>query len=490
MPDPAYGSLSFAEQIAFFRQKVNLGTQRWDDILGAAHDRSFVVAGAAKADLLADLRAAVTKAIEQGTTLAEFRKDFDALVARRGWTGWTGEGTAAGRAWRTRIIYETNLRASYAAGRWAQIQQVKAERPYLLYRHNDNVLHPRPLHVAWDGKVIAADDPWWRTHFPPNGWGCQCRVHAVDDAYLRKLGKAGPDPAPDDGTYDYFNKVSGVTLRDIPKGIDPGWDYAPGASLNLQEFIADKAAKLPGPIAQQFVDAVSALADTARPEAAIEAFSTVKGCNSDTLTAALKSIDSPQGQALERFITKYERRSLFLTETQMSYGSSAAKAITKDVADFLKLSEHEVKWAQGKFTLLPDEVKTTGGFTSPFDTHVVVKVGSRVDLGKINAKALRDSVKSTAESSIQPWRIRDTVRVAKNDPSLHMADWLHEIGHQVHFAAGTPDPPTTRSLSRYAKTDSQEWFAEHFSAWVLDRDALAKWDSAVADFFDNIMARL
>jgi hypothetical protein len=267
----AYGSLSFAEQIAFFRQKVNLGTQRWDDILGAAHDRSFVVAGAAKANLLADLRAAVTKAINQGTTLAEFRKDFDALVARHGWTGWTGEGTAGGRAWRTRIIYETNLRASYAAGRWAQIQQVKAERPYLLYRHNDNVLHPRPLHVAWDGKVIPADDPWWRTHFPPNGWGCQCRVHAVDDAYLRKLGKAGPDPAPDDGTYDYFNKVSGVTLRDIPKGIDPGWDYAPGASLNLQEFITDKAAKLPGPIGQQFVSAVTSAATAQSADKAIKA---------------------------------------------------------------------------------------------------------------------------------------------------------------------------------------------------------------------------
>ena len=120
MATPAYGSLSFAEQIAFFRQKVNIGTARWDDLLGAAHDRAFVVAGAAKADLLADLRAAVTKAIEQGTTLATFRQDFDALVARHGWTGWTGEGTAAGRAWRTRVIYETNLRASYAAGRWAQ----------------------------------------------------------------------------------------------------------------------------------------------------------------------------------------------------------------------------------------------------------------------------------------------------------------------------------------------------------------------------------
>ena len=64
MATPAYGSIPFAEQIAFFRQKVNLGTQRWDDILGAAHDRSFVVAGAMQADLLADLRTAVTKAVQ------------------------------------------------------------------------------------------------------------------------------------------------------------------------------------------------------------------------------------------------------------------------------------------------------------------------------------------------------------------------------------------------------------------------------------------
>jgi len=152
-------------------------------------------------------------------------------VARRGWTGWTGEGTAKGRARRTRVIYETNLRASYAAGRWAQIQQVKAARPYLLYRHNDNVLHPRPLHVSWNGLVIKADDPWWQTHFPPNGWGCQCRVHAVDESYLRQQGKAGPDVAPDDGTYDWTDKASGKTFRDIPNGVDPGWDYAPGASV-------------------------------------------------------------------------------------------------------------------------------------------------------------------------------------------------------------------------------------------------------------------
>jgi uncharacterized protein with gpF-like domain len=104
-----YGSLPFLEAIAFFKAKLNIPTARWDDLLGAAHDRAFVVAGAMQADLLADLRAAVDKAIAEGTTIETFRKDFNQIVAARGWTGWTGQGTKAGEAWRTRVIYETNL---------------------------------------------------------------------------------------------------------------------------------------------------------------------------------------------------------------------------------------------------------------------------------------------------------------------------------------------------------------------------------------------
>jgi len=104
MASPAYGSLEFAEQIQFFRQKIDLPTQRWFDLWQEAHDRAFVVAGAMQADLLADLHGAVLKGIAEGTTLETFRKDFKEIVARTGWTGWTGEGTAAGRAWRTRVI--------------------------------------------------------------------------------------------------------------------------------------------------------------------------------------------------------------------------------------------------------------------------------------------------------------------------------------------------------------------------------------------------
>lgn len=71
--------------IRFFLGKLNTPTQGWSDVWQEAHARAFSVAGAASEALLGDFRAAITKALEQGTTLAEFRADFDAIVERNGW---------------------------------------------------------------------------------------------------------------------------------------------------------------------------------------------------------------------------------------------------------------------------------------------------------------------------------------------------------------------------------------------------------------------
>ena len=75
----------FEEQIDFFRRKLNLPSETWRDIQRAAHDRAFMVAGAMKADLLADLRKSVDQAV-QGGSIGEFRKQFSDIVAKHGRT--------------------------------------------------------------------------------------------------------------------------------------------------------------------------------------------------------------------------------------------------------------------------------------------------------------------------------------------------------------------------------------------------------------------
>jgi len=220
-------SLPFLEAIAFFRAKLNLPTAKWDDLLGAAHDRAFVVAGAMKADLLADLREAVDQAISSGTTLDAFRADFAQIVAQRGWTGWKGQGTIAGEAWRTRVIYDTNLFTSYSAGRYQQMKAVTETRPYWRYRHSPASVEPRPEHLAWDGLILRHDDPWWSTHSPPGGFGCKCYVETLAERDMKK------------GDLQVTDKAA------IPfphSGIDKGWDYQPGASTApLVDIIKAKA---------------------------------------------------------------------------------------------------------------------------------------------------------------------------------------------------------------------------------------------------------
>lgn len=245
-----YGSLPFAEALEFLRQKLNLPTQAWDDLLGAAHDRAFVVAGATAADLLADLHAAVEKAIAQGTTLATFRQDFERIVAERGWTGWFGEDTKAGRAWRTWVIYETNLFTSYSAGRYQQLKEVAAARPWWRYRHSDASVKAREEHLAWDGVIRRHDDAWWNTHYPPSGFGCRCYIESLSDREMKKFGLAETpaDDIPFNGTVNGIDPKTGEAFE-RPEGVDKGWDYAPGKSYadvlaKLKKLEAEKVAQL------------------------------------------------------------------------------------------------------------------------------------------------------------------------------------------------------------------------------------------------------
>ena len=249
--DPAIAGVfrqPFTEQVAFFRRKLGnlVPTQSWDDMLGAAHDDGFMVAGAAKADLLTDLAAATDKAISEGVGLEAFRADFRAIVAKHGWTGWTGEGSVKGEAWRVKTIYRTNMMTSYAAGRMAQL---RAENwPLWLYRHGGS-REPRPQHLSWDGWAGPPDHPFWQTHYPPSDWGCSCFVLGARSA--RGVRRLGGDPDKDlPKGWDRIDRRTGA-----PVGIGKGWNYAPGASVSpTVQAMAGKIGKWDHRIATAYLE--------------------------------------------------------------------------------------------------------------------------------------------------------------------------------------------------------------------------------------------
>lgn len=284
MATVAYGSVPFSEQIRFFRSKRSVLTESYLDVFGAEHDRAFMVAGANRTDLLADFRTAIDKVIAEGATLEEFRRDFDRIVAEHGWD------YKGGRNWRSRVIYETNLRQSYNAGRWQQLQQLKRVRPWWRYRHSDAVEHPRPIHESWNNKIWHCDDAVWQHIYPANGWGCQCYVEALSDRDMKRYGLE-PSPPLELEMVDVIvgqRSPGGPRAVQTPKGVDPGFGYPPGRSLEgapppgaprtppsmaqLMERTAqtalEKTAKLPALPAAQSAEQLLALP---RARAAIDA---------------------------------------------------------------------------------------------------------------------------------------------------------------------------------------------------------------------------
>ena len=77
--------LPFAEAVAWFRAKLNMPTEHWDELEGAAHAKYFTSAGATQADLLNDLRKMTDAAIAGELDIREFRKQFKELVEKYGW---------------------------------------------------------------------------------------------------------------------------------------------------------------------------------------------------------------------------------------------------------------------------------------------------------------------------------------------------------------------------------------------------------------------
>ncbi|MGE4296945.1 MAG: phage minor head protein [Desulfovibrionaceae bacterium] len=233
----SFGAHPPKDALAWFRAKGVKPGFDYRDVWREEHSSAFTVAKAMEVDVLKDVRAAVDKALAEGKTFAQFSAELGPKLQKAGWWGkkemvdpLTGEVRAVqlGSPRRLKTIYDTNLRTARAAGQWERIQRTQATHPYLLYELGP-AEHHREEHVAWAGTLLPVDDSWWRTHYPPNGWGCKCRVRQVSRHEYERLGKQGgiKTAAPPSRDRAWKNTRTGETLG-VPEGIDPGWDYNPG----------------------------------------------------------------------------------------------------------------------------------------------------------------------------------------------------------------------------------------------------------------------
>lgn len=233
----------------YFRQKRLRPAFSWNDVWAEEHAYAFTVAKAVDAELLGAFRSSIDKAITNGESFETWKEKIQKDLTRLGWWGPRKVSDPTGvdpaklvdfsNSRRLKTIFWSNMRAARAAGQWDRIQRTKTALPFILYVRTA-AADPRPEHLAWAGLVLPVDDPFWSTHFPPNGWGCKCSVRQITRREAGRLIDAGSmqvdgedvpvsDTAPAIQTKPHRNRRTGE-VNEIPEGIDPGWHTNPGQS--------------------------------------------------------------------------------------------------------------------------------------------------------------------------------------------------------------------------------------------------------------------
>ena len=235
-PRPEILDVPPVEAIDHFQAKGLLQGFDWRDVDASEHLRAFTAAKAMRLDVLEALEQKVDWLISEGGTVTQFSRELEPELRKLGWWGREPRWDPVEKRWRTvqlgsprrlRIIADTNLRMSYARGHWERIERAADRRPWLRYTAVHDV-RTRPQHMAWDGIVLPWNHPFWRTHYPPNGWYCRCSVQQLSDEDLEEFGFERTDPPEGwDRTREWFNQRTDRTYH-IPNGIDPGFQHNVG----------------------------------------------------------------------------------------------------------------------------------------------------------------------------------------------------------------------------------------------------------------------
>jgi len=464
MPAVEYIDVPDQAAIDFLIRKLSVTTRAWDDIKKEAHAKAFTVAGATKLDLLNDIREAVEKGLTEGESLGAFRKRFAEIVNKHGWE-YNGKF-----GWRTDIIFNTNMRTAHMAGRWDKLQQNKKNRPFLMYRTAGDS-RVRDEHKAWDRIILPIDHPFWKTHFPPNGWGCRCGVRTVSQRDLDKKGWKVTD-----------QKTVDAYLADVKEngdgynGIDDGWDYNVGIAWKNKDKASIKAFSTD--IQKQFNQGLKEYKNTLK--VAPSALSTLSGVGASEINQVLRGLDQAKDQLnkLSEFAKEKGIKTLFLKQSELGANNKAASAVVGKVNEYLGST-------LGLYNYGHRRASRTNGFTSASFNHVVVKAATKHRIKKDNidniVQDINNAVASVIESG-EAWSVSSSTTL---DAAQLIITWAHEIGHQVHYWAGSPKAPSKAvKLTQYSHQNNYEYHAEHFVLWLLARDKL---DKKTANYFDELI---
>lgn len=169
------------------------------------YNKAFVVSKVADIDVLSKIQQSLVNALAKGQSFQSWKKELKPFLDKSGYGDLNNS--------RLKKIYATNIQSAYAQGRKkAQMQRI-SPKEYLkidsltdtkvdidIAKYDDGIYFRyvtmqdskvRTLHAKLHNIILPRKHPFWDRYYPPNDFGCRCRVEVI---YANELLEKGLKP--------------------------------------------------------------------------------------------------------------------------------------------------------------------------------------------------------------------------------------------------------------------------------------------------------
>ncbi|MCC5912225.1 MAG: minor capsid protein [Clostridiaceae bacterium] len=179
MPKILSEPLPFDEAIEYFEDRVPMKPSAYNSLANEYKTKAFTVSGYTSLTILNKFKDSLKKALKEGLTKDDFKKEINGFLKKKGYDGLT--------PYQADNIFRTNIQTAYSVGHYRRMTDpdVINRRPYWQYDsvHDEQT---RDIHRGLDGKTFPADHPFWDTYYPPNGFRCRCGVRTLSERQVNQ----------------------------------------------------------------------------------------------------------------------------------------------------------------------------------------------------------------------------------------------------------------------------------------------------------------
>jgi SPP1 gp7 family putative phage head morphogenesis protein len=180
--------LHFLEAVRFFRSRIPMTHEQALQLDARERQRAFYVAGVTQLRLVGDIHRAITKAIQKGTTLEEFKREVTEKLENE----WGGE-----KPGRLETIFRTNVQTAYSAGRLEQMDDPLSRkvRPYQSWNVIVDGRTTETICLPLANVVVPADSAFAQSRIPPLHFSCRTSISRVTRGQAEERGITSRPPA-------------------------------------------------------------------------------------------------------------------------------------------------------------------------------------------------------------------------------------------------------------------------------------------------------